>query len=308
MTATGGAGAGAVLVTGSHRSGTTWVGRLLASADRLHYVQEPFNIVEMQRWMVPRPSHQFLYVDATNAEEWRHPVEQVLALRYPLVHNLTARPSMREARRMVRLARDAAHARRRGASALVKDPIAVFSTSWLVREFDVTAVVLVRDPVAFVGSLVARDWGFDFRHWLEQPRLMVDCLAGVDADVRRLVERPSDDLVEQGIVMWNGIYGFVDAMRDVDPRIMVVSYERLAMNPQVEVEGLYDRLGLKFGPTQASTVKRLSSAASEPVDAIDVRRDSRRALSTWAERLGADDVARVRRETDSLWERFADIV
>jgi hypothetical protein len=294
-----------VLVTGSHRSGTTWVGRLLAAAEPLHYVQEPFNIVEAQRWMVPRPTHQFLYIDESNAAHWRAPMERVMSLRYPLVRNLATRPPARVARRMVRVARDAAQARRDGASALVKDPIAVFSTLWMVREFGVTAVVLVRDPVAFVGSLVARNWGFDFRHWLEQPRLMADCLQAAEPDVRRLVEHPTDDLVTQGIVMWNAIYGWVESLLGVDPRVMVISYERLASNPEVEVEGLYARLGLEFGPTAAATVRQLSSGSSGPVDAIDVRRDSRSALSTWKDRLGADEVARIRRETSPRWERLS---
>ena len=228
-----------------------------------------------------------------------------MALRYPLARNLATRPPARVARRMVGVARDAARARRDGASALVKDPIAVFSTLWMVREFEMTAVVLVRDPVAFVGSLVARNWGFDFRHWLDQPRLMSDCLSAVDGDVRRMVEHPTDDLVTQGIIMWNGIYGWVESIRDVHPRVMVLSYEQLASNPEVEVEGLYDRLGLEFGPAQAAIVKELSSASSEPVDAIDVRRDSRRALTTWKDRLDADDVARIRRETAPLWERLS---
>lgn len=299
---------GPVLVTGSHRSGTTWVGRLLAAAEPLHYVQEPFNIVEAQRWLVPRPDHQFLYVNDGNAAEWRSPMDRVLALRYPLVRNLATRPPVRVARRMVRVARDAAGARRAGASALVKDPIAVFSTPWMVSELEMTAVVLVRDPVAFVGSLVARNWGFDFRHWLDQPSLMADCLSPVDADVRQMVEQPTDDLVTQGIIMWNGIYGWVESIRGTHPRILVVSYERLASNPEVEVEGLYDRLGLEFGSASAATVQQLSSGSNGPVDAIDVRRDSRRALTTWKDRLDADEVARIRRETEPIWDRLSEVV
>jgi hypothetical protein len=87
--------------------------------------------------------------------------------------------------------------------------------------------------------------------------------------------------------------------------LTVVSYERLASNPEVEVEGLYDRLGLHFGSTQASIMRELSLGSSEPVGAIDVRRNSRRALTTWKDRLDADDVARIRRQTAPLWERLS---
>ena len=32
-----------ILVTGSHRSGSTWVGKMIASHPRVAYVEEPFN-------------------------------------------------------------------------------------------------------------------------------------------------------------------------------------------------------------------------------------------------------------------------
>lgn len=33
-----------ILVTGSHRSGSTWVGRMLALSPSVGYIHEPFNI------------------------------------------------------------------------------------------------------------------------------------------------------------------------------------------------------------------------------------------------------------------------
>ena len=33
-----------ILVTGAHRSGTTWVGRMLCASGEAHYVSEPFNV------------------------------------------------------------------------------------------------------------------------------------------------------------------------------------------------------------------------------------------------------------------------
>lgn len=33
-----------ILVTGAHRSGTTWIGNIISSAQNVFYVQEPFNI------------------------------------------------------------------------------------------------------------------------------------------------------------------------------------------------------------------------------------------------------------------------
>ena len=292
-----------LLVTGSHRSGSTWLGKMLASAQGVYYVQEPFNIVGRQRWMEPRPTHQFLYVDEFNEAEWSGPVERVLELRYPLVAHLRRRPDRLTARRVAGVAARAAVARRRGDVALVKDPIAVFSAPWLARRFDVVPVVLVRDPVAFVGSLVARGWSFDFWHWTEQPELMSRHLNAFDSEIRSMLDGPHS-IVEQGIVQWNAIYSFVARFQSDCPDAIVVDYERLASDPLVEVETLFGRLGLEFGPEQRVAVLEYSSAEGGGSSAIDVRRDSRAALDTWSERLGASDVQRIRESTASVLHQF----
>ncbi|MCF8233846.1 MAG: hypothetical protein K9G67_15655 [Bacteroidales bacterium] len=33
-----------ILVTGAHRSGTTWVGHVMREAPEVHYIHEPFNV------------------------------------------------------------------------------------------------------------------------------------------------------------------------------------------------------------------------------------------------------------------------
>lgn len=295
-----------ILVTGSHRSGSTWLGRMLAAADELHYVQEPFNIVAHQRWLSPRAPRQFFYVDDEIAGEWDEPVGRVFDLRYPLLAHLRTRPSTKMAKRAVGIARDAARARRDGAVALVKDPIAVFSTEWLARRFDALPVILVRDPVAFVGSLKQRNWDFDFRHWTDQPRLMAGPLDEFGDDVRAMVDSSDTDLIGQGIVMWNAIYGFVDSLRTAHPDYLVVRYETIASRPQLEVESLYGTLGLRYGPAQRAAVDEMTSADATGGDVapIEVKRDSRASLGTWRDRLDDDEVDRVRYGTDAVAQRF----
>jgi len=54
-----------VLVTGSMRSGTTFVGNVLAASDRLFYLHEPLNPV----WGIASNNRWFLYVRDANDEE-----------------------------------------------------------------------------------------------------------------------------------------------------------------------------------------------------------------------------------------------
>lgn len=292
-----------LLVTGSHRSGTTWLGRMLAAADGLHYVQEPFNIVAHQRWLAPRPPFQFFMISDENEAEWRGPVERVVSLQYPLAAHLAMRPPLRQARRATRVALEARRARRQGCRAAIKDPIAVFSTPWLCRRYGARPVVSVREPVAFVGSLVERGWDFDFTHWTRQPALM-DVLAEHAEAIERMAASPGD-IVDQGIVMWNAIYGFVADISATVPGLVLVSYERLAADPLAQVESLYGTLQLEFGDAQRREVERLSHGGGSGSSAIDVRRDSRAALRTGRARLGDEQCERVERGTAAVAARLA---
>lgn len=296
-----------LLVTGSHRSGSTWLGRMLASADELQYVQEPFNIVAWQRWLTPRPDRQFLYLTEANGRPYEAGVERVLQLRYPLVAHLQTRPTPQMAKRAARIALDARKARRRGARPLIKDPIALFSVEWLEDRFDLQPVVLVREPVAFVGSLKERDWTFDFAHWAEQPLLLDEIATERRDEITAAVATPLD-IVDQGILQWNVFYDFVADYRQRRPDAVVLSYERLARNPATEMPALFERLGLGFGPAQQTAITRLTTAAgSEATSAIDVHRRSDEALETWRTRLEPDEVARVTAGTAAVAERLADL-
>jgi hypothetical protein len=192
---------------------------------------------------------------------------------------------------------------------MVKDPIALFSAPWLKRRFGLSVVILVREPVSFVGSLRERGWTFDFRHWSEQPALMSGLLRSHAAEIEEQVARQAAaeapaDIVGEGIVQWNAFYGAVDQLRAEDPEMIVVHYETLAANPQEEVESLYQRLRLRFGQTQRDTVTRLTTGSGSGTSAIDVRRDSQAALTTWKSRLSEADINRIRAGTAVVADRF----
>ncbi len=296
-----------VLVTGSHRSGSTWLGRMLGSADELHYVQEPFNIVARQRWLTPRPDRQFVYLDDELGSAYVDGIERILDLRYPLaahVRQLAGRRDLAMMRRATGIALEARRARRQGAVPLVKDPIAIFSTEWLLDRFGIEPVVLVREPVAFVGSLKAREWTFDFRHWAEQPALMQRIAPRWREQIEAMVARP-DDVVAQGILQWNVFYDFVADLVTRRPEVHLLSYEEVAAAPEAVMPDLFERLGLTYGADQERTIVELSRTESgQGQSAIDVRRSSQQALKTGQRRLETEEREAVVTATDDVTARL----
>src|SRR5262249_60046560 len=68
-----------ILVTGSHRSGSTWVGKMIACHPRVVYLSEP-----LHRERLPCPSkHWFHHITAADEAQFPAYLRQPLAFRQP---------------------------------------------------------------------------------------------------------------------------------------------------------------------------------------------------------------------------------
>ena len=58
-----------ILVTGAHRTGTTWVGQMLA-AGGLAYVSEPLNVLHRHGVMSAPVKHWYTYITSENEADY----------------------------------------------------------------------------------------------------------------------------------------------------------------------------------------------------------------------------------------------
>src|SRR5262245_28413682 len=121
-----------ILVTGAHRSGTTWVGGMLCLSPRVGLLSEPFNPTTSPRLSSGPFDRYFVYVTAENEGAFVRPMERTIGFRYALGAQVRSIRSRRDAawtaRDLARFTRN----RVRHVRPLIKDPIAVFSSEWLV--------------------------------------------------------------------------------------------------------------------------------------------------------------------------------
>lgn len=300
----------AVLVTGSHRSGTTWVGAGLASGGQLQTVHEPFHPDIHTSWLRTPPSRWFEHLprgyDGPIADDVRRIVELRPPLRHLLRRSVGARQHASATREWLRSVDG--RARRRGV--LIKDPIAFFSTPWLAEDMGFVPVVLVRHPAAFASSLKRLGWTFDFSNLTSQPRLMAKV---IPAEHRQDVERAEQsglDVIDQSVLLWNLITSVTLRYAADHPEWLVLRYEDLAMRPLEGFEDLYQRLGLDFNERARASITRLSgrSNGAEVADGDrgGVARDSQAAMWTWLGRLDSAEVEKVRRGTAQAASAFYD--
>jgi hypothetical protein len=294
-----------ILVTGSHRSGTTWVGRMLALSPGIGYLHEPFFPRRWPGWLSEPFPHVYQYICPENEAPFVRRVEDVLAFRYP-VRNLLEVRGARQAFQALEEVPFSVWYRLRGARPLLKDPLALMSAEWLADRFGAQPVVMIRHPAAFAGSLRRLDWPpFDFRNWSEQPLFLRDLAGPFEADIRAAASRPPDP-IDEAILMWNVIHHVIAGFRDRRPDWSYERHEDLSEDPVKSFRRLYERLGLVWDRVAEAAVVRSTTGRGEvPIHLHrTVRRDSRATRWTWLRRLTPAELERVREGTAEVASAF----
>lgn len=294
-----------ILVTGAHRTGTTWVGRILATAPDVAYISEPLNVFHGPGVLGYRVDNWYAYICPENEPRYLPAFRQLLSYRYHLGAALMSIRSVRDLGRMARDFAIFAAARLRRQTALLKDPFAVFSLRWFAERLMCRTVVTVRHPAAFASGLKRLNWAFDFQNLMRQPLLMRDHLESYHP---AMLSGSARDVIGQAGLLWTMIYATVHKLRSSVPGVHVVRQEDLALKPVEGFRQLYGQLGLEYSPRIESAIVE-SSRAGNPAELSrrrthSVRMDSRASLNNWKQRLSPAEVARVRDLTDGVAQLY----
>jgi hypothetical protein len=292
-----------ILVTGAHRTGTTWVGKMLALSSKTAYISEPLNVLHRPGVFDAPVNRWYTYICSDNEAHFFPAYQKLLHLKYDPVKEI---PAIHSRKDVMRMARDASifwGGRLRRARPLIKDPFAVFSLGWFVHRLDCQVVVTVRHPAAFVSSLKRLDWRFDLDDLLQQPLLLRDWLEPYRSEMD-IVARNPEDIISQAGLLWRIVYAIVDEYRRMVPQIQVVRHEDLSIDPLEGYEALYKHLGLEITPEIKEKIVKASSAenpqelSAKSVHAV--RLDSKANLANWKRRLTAEELHHIRLQTEEI--------
>lgn len=300
-----------VLVTGMHRSGTTWVAEMLCASGRFVHFDEPLNARNRHTLLRDRVGAWYAYLSHENEETYLDDYRDALGFRPHPIRDLR-KAWLGSPRTIVRIpGRWSSYAlgRMQRRRVLLKDPFAVFSIDWFRRRLGCRVVVTVRHPLAVVSSLKRLGYAFDFRDLLGQPRLMSDRLEQYRPDMESLLSSPSD-VVDQGSLLWRIVYEAVAqaCATDHDASVVVVRHEDLSQRPLEDYAALYETLDLQF-TDEARRVIQTSTNAANPTESSvrnpsTVRLDSRANLGNWRHRLTEEEVERIMTRVQPVVGRF----
>lgn len=290
-----------ILVTGAHRSGTTWVGKMLAADACTAYISEPLNVLHRPGVFRARVNCWYPYICEENEQEYIPAFEELMEFDYHLWDEIR---SLRSRRDVLRMGRDFLifyNGLMRGQRLLLKDPFAVFSTPWFAKRLKCHEVITVRHPAAFASSLKRLNWPFNFQDLLAQPLLMRDHLEPYREEMRSI---QADDVIGQAALLWTLIYRSVDATRNSHPDFLIVRHEDLSRDPIPGYRSLYAALGLEFTPRVEKTILN-SSSSENPRETsrkniYDTKLDSRASVDNWKKRLTVEEIERVRKMTEEV--------
>jgi hypothetical protein len=295
-----------IVVTGTHRSGSTWVGRMLAASPGVAYIYEPFNPFHRPGTFTARITHWFPYITSPADPAMDRAVEHMLQFHYGWGAELRSLRRPRDAARMVRDAARFGYWRVTGARPLLKDPFALFVAPYLADRFGLDVVVLIRHPAAFAVSLIRKGWSFPFSHLLEQRDLMEGPLQPFADEIAAATREPPP-LLDQATLLWRVIHTVILDYRNRRPDWVFARHEDLAADPINAFTALYERLGLQMTPQARQTIELATSSdnPSQPDGAGELhRRDSRKSIGAWKRKMSDEDVRRVRDGAGEVGDAF----
>ena len=297
-----------ILVTGAHRSGTTWIGRTISQHSRVKYITEPFNVPNEFKRFVAR--HVFCdYHSSLQKEEIYTFVRSLLrkslnsAVRNSVRASLFAGVGIKTPARFgKRLFIELFLIER----ILVRDPFALLSAGWLYDTFGFDIIVMIRNPLAFVGSIKVAGFDFDFDNLRQQKYLMQGRLKQFSEDVDIMcVEKNKYDTVDKAALLWKILHFVILEYRSKYPWLFV-KHEDIAAAPSQGFRRIFDYLGLEINSCILSYIDRYTSEGN-PIEAettVYQPRNAKLSLHTWKDRLSEEEIERVIACTSNIASEF----
>ncbi|MBC8196253.1 MAG: sulfotransferase [Candidatus Marinimicrobia bacterium] len=317
-----------ILITGSHRSGSTWVGNILKQVPNVYYIHEPLTPNSITRSLFPIDIWYKYYNPKQNYEKAETVLNELFKARFPLSavfhfknklpHTDYRNPGgiydgqfdLKYTKWRTAAFLDSIKLKLKGVSEnqiipLIKDPIALTAAEWLYNTWNSRNVILIRHPAAFVSSLNRLDWRFNFENFSKQPQLMNRFLE----PFRSQIENPPTDSIEEAALVWNCLTAIIFQYQKFYSDWIFIRHEDLSYEPFNQYKILFEKLELPFTKKVETTLLKTTSSQN-PSDVKShgtvhaLQRDSKANVTSWKKRLSEHQIALIRDMTGEVASHF----
>ena len=317
-----------IIITGSHRSGTTWVGNIIKNSPMIYYIHEPLTPNSITRGLFDTeiwykyydPNKEYQKVESTLNDLFigQYPLRAVLHFKNSLPNtdyrNLNGinddKFDFKYLKWRINAYLDSKRLKLSKLNhdqiiPLIKDPICLTAVEWIHKRWKSKNVFLIRHPAAFVSSLLRLNWRFNFENFIKQPELINRFLKPYESDINS----PPEDFISEASLIWLCTTKIIIDYQEIYPNWIYIRHEDLSYNPIKEFKLLFKKLELPY----TSKVKRLIKATSHHTNPSEVsdkskvhqlQRNSKENIKNWKKRLTNKEIKRIRDMTEHISNKF----
>jgi hypothetical protein len=260
-----------ILISGTHRGGTTFIGTILAQADELRYVYEP-----LSPWFDDLSRDTHCPICGLDLNTW-----------YPYIYEGN------EQRYRTHFKHFNNSKRLMGKQPLYKDPLSPFAAEWIHTTYNAQVVFILRNPLALVASCKQVDWGVPFERLAHQDELLNSYLPHYKKLAQEYAKGKHTKL-EETALLYNMVYEKAYELSQKYPDWIFIKHEDISTNPQEEFRSLFEKLGLNYSAHVEAKVDELTSAKntadSDKGRIHSLHRKSKDVTELWKKRLTKDEI------------------
>lgn len=294
-----------ILISGAHRSGSTWVGNVISSAKGIAYLHEPFNPIYPSYTSAPIDKW-YLHISGNESIRYYDCFKNTLNWKYKPFKRLASVNSFFRAQMLLKYWW--IFQKNKGKRMCMKDPIALLSVDWLYKEFDIQPLLLVRHPAAFAYSLKRKNWTFPFKDLLEQEDLMDGLLVEYKNEIQKFTLN-EQNIIDQASLIWNILHSVIAHYKIKYPNWYVVKHEDISVNPLQEFSKIFEYFDLDLDAQVKDYILNTTDAKNPKGTKANeelLKRDAKANISYWQHKLSIEEISRIKMLTANVWPQFYD--
>ena len=302
-----------IFLTGTHRSGTTWLSSIISRSKEVNYIMEPFSDVNHRPWIFNTLlDHYYPYISHYNSDKYYAATENVINYKFDYLNGIK---NLRGFKDFIRFTRDMYRTnknRMNGKRCFIKDPNGLLMANWLFDKFNMKIIIMIRHPAAFVSSLKALEWNFPFETLLKQEQLMSEYFSQFETEMTDFCKNQKT-IIEQGTLAWNILHHYIAEMKKSQKEWLFIKHEDISINLEKILPEIFEYIELDYTPEVLEYALEISSNKN-PQDTTStdipvhhresIRRDAKKNVHNWKKRLTLDEIDYIKSKTDPLWRDF----
>lgn len=300
-----------IFITGVPRGGTTILGRMIAFSSDVNYLWEPFNL----KYRVGVPDYYpFIGNDSSNEKKFFYSklIQDTINLKN-LNPVITINPHDSIIKRV---------GKKLGLNRttflwytipkikkifsnpnllLIKDPIGIFLSEYLITEFNFKIIVTVRHPAAVATSRKSLNWQFDFNWWREQEDFYMEHFKKIDGKL----EKYNLDFIHETSFHWLTCYSYIQKIKEKYPdSIMVLRHEDICEKPVHELEKVFNYIGLTNSSAIVNKIEKITSGSQLEKSTLNLakleKRDAKKLIYKWKRDISQKELEIIKDITSSV--------